>query len=119
MCNVTLPSRRRNHCCDGKGTIHSFCIVEPHVSDNNIEYWVLQNNAFKVVGDIETYLNLRVKCPILLSDFNQIWSFLTNPLKSPQYQISLQSVPWQSRWHTRADGHDEANRRFLRPRERA
>jgi hypothetical protein len=33
-------------------------------------------------------LGIHVKYPILLPDFNQIWDFSTDFLKSSQYQIS-------------------------------
>jgi hypothetical protein len=34
-----------------------------------------------------TNVNLRIKCPVLLSDFNQNWDLSINFSKSPQYQI--------------------------------
>jgi hypothetical protein len=36
----------------------------------------------------ETYLDLRVTCPLFLPDINQIWNFSTNLNKSFQQQIS-------------------------------
>ena len=36
-----------------------------------------------VAGNNKTILGLQVKCPILLSDFNQIWSVFTDLHKSP------------------------------------
>ena len=41
-----------------------------------------------IAGSNRTYLRLRVKCPIFLSDFNQIWIFRTGFHKCPQYRIS-------------------------------
>jgi len=42
------------------------------------------------------YLGLHVKCPIFLFDLNQIWSFSTDVLESPQ--ISRKSVQWAPRY---------------------
>jgi hypothetical protein len=51
----------------------------------------------------ETYAGLRLKCPLLLPDFNQSWSFSADFLKRPQYQIQRKSVQWKPRWYMRAD----------------
>ena len=42
------------------------------------------------------YLGFLVKCQILLPDLDQIWNFLTDFCKSPQYQIAWKSVQWDS-----------------------
>ena len=44
------------------------------------------------------FLDLPVKFPTLLSDFNQIWSSSTNFRGSPEYQISWKSIQAQERW---------------------
>jgi hypothetical protein len=42
-----------------------------------------------IVGNNETYLCLRVKCPIGLADFNQIWNFSTDfQYKTPIYKVT-------------------------------
>jgi len=45
----------------------------------------------------EKYLGLNVERPIFLPYFKQIWSFLTDFPRSPQYQISWKSVHWRKR----------------------
>jgi len=42
--------------------------------------------------------DLRVKCPILSPDFNQNWPSPIGFHKNAQYEISLESVQWESRW---------------------
>ena len=62
-------------------------------------------------------LGLHVMCPILLSDFNQIWSFSTHFHKSPQYKISRKSVQLEPRRNMRPDRrtrHDAVNMHFSR-----
>jgi len=54
-----------------------------------------------VVANSKMDLNLHVKCPILLSDFNQIWTFLADFHERVQYQISGEYVLWETRaFHT-------------------
>jgi hypothetical protein len=43
---------------------------------------------FHVTGNHKTYLGFHAKLPIFLLDFSNIWIFLTDYPKSPQYQIS-------------------------------
>ena len=47
------------------------------------------------------YLSLHVDCQILLSDFNQIWSFWTDFRVSPQQHISRKFAQWQKRQYMR------------------
>ena len=72
--------------------MHSVCIVDVHVTVNNIKILSVAQQCFLcriyAAGNNETYLGLNVKCPIFLSDFNQIGSFTTDFHKCPQYQIS-------------------------------
>jgi hypothetical protein len=49
------------------------------------------------------FLVFYVKCQIVLSDFNQMWSLSTNFHKSPQYQILRKSVQCERR-ERRTDG---------------
>jgi hypothetical protein len=39
------------------------------------------------VSGAETHVSLHVKCPLLLSDFNQIWN-VSKSFRAPRYQIS-------------------------------
>jgi hypothetical protein len=59
--------------------MRSVCIVELHITANNLEILSFAQKCFLwriyVTSNNRTYLVLPVKCPILLSDFNQIWSF--------------------------------------------
>jgi hypothetical protein len=59
-----------------------------------------------------TYFGPQVRCPILLSDFNQILIISTDIHKSLQDQILRKSVQWQP-------GHEETNTRFARRRKDA
>jgi hypothetical protein len=91
----------RNHCCNGKETMLSVCIVQLHVTGKNV---TILSSVRKmclwriyVVDNNENCLGLRVKCPIFLHDFNQILSFSTDFYRRPKYQISIKSVQWESR----------------------
>ena len=68
---------------------------------------------FIVAGNNKTCFALYGKCPIFLSNFNQIWIVLTGFHVNPQYQISRKSVQWRLHWYMQTDGQDECNRRFL------
>ena len=61
-----------------------------------------------------THVCLQVKCPIFLSDFDQIWSFWKDLRKIYLYQISRTFLLWEPRWYTgtsrHADGYVEAQR---------
>jgi hypothetical protein len=59
---------------------------------------------FVLLSTVWTCLGLHVKCPIFLCDFNQIWSFLTEFSKSPQYKISRKCVQCEPRFYMRKDG---------------
>jgi hypothetical protein len=52
---------------------------------------------------VKTCLVIRVKCPIVLPDFNQIRSSSTDFDKRHQYQILRKSVQSEPRWYMRAD----------------
>jgi hypothetical protein len=73
------------------------CIVEIHISANNITIFSAAQKSFygnfmslaaKKKKKKNPYLGLPVKCPIFLSEFNQIWSLSQDCHESPQYQIS-------------------------------
>jgi hypothetical protein len=79
----------------------------------------LQNfPLYKEFGDIfsQRYLRLRVKCPLFSADFNETLIFSTDFRQIHKYQISLQSVQWESSCSKRRDGltvrHYEANSHF-------
>jgi hypothetical protein len=57
-----------------------------------------------VVGNSKRYFGLLVKCPIFLSDFNQIWIFSTEFQLSPEYKSSWNSAKWESCWYMQTDG---------------
>ena len=46
-----------------------------------------------VAGYNKMYCGLHVKCTIIWSDFNQIWSFWRDFYVNPQYKFSRKSVP--------------------------
>jgi hypothetical protein len=79
--------RMRNHCWNRKATMHSMYLVVPHVTVNNAKllsfvqqclWWIY------VASNNDTYLSLHVLRPMFLSDFKQIWIFLTDlHIKSP------------------------------------
>jgi len=72
---------------------------------------------FLLLSIIWTYFIRYIKNPFFVSDFNQIRSFSTDFLRSPQYKISRNSVQWDPRWSTwsdcRKNRHDEARRWLL------
>jgi hypothetical protein len=63
------------------------------------------------------YLGLHVECQILLSDFNQIWSFSTDFLVSPNIIFQENSPNGRSVvtcevTNKQTEAHDETNRLF-------
>jgi hypothetical protein len=70
---------------------------------------------FHVASNNKTYLDLHVKYPVFLPDFNQVRIFSTHFHKSPQYQLHgnpFIAIRADACGHT--DGHSEGNRHFLR-----
>ena len=93
------------------------CVVAEHVIANSIKNECCAKMflwRIYVAGKTETYSGLHVNCPIVLSDFNRIWSFSADFRGSAQYQIPRKSIMC-SRTDT-ADRHaerrDDAHRRF-------
>jgi hypothetical protein len=74
-----------------------------------------------VAGNNKTFLRLRVKCPLYLSDCYQIWSFSTDFRKIPRIKFTDILLVGAALMHLegQTDGHDEDNRRFSRLYERA
>jgi hypothetical protein len=58
------------------------------------------------VSDIllKMYIVLHVKYPLVLSDFNETWIFLTDFRKKLKHQISWKSVQWEPSCSMRTDG---------------
>ena len=74
----------------------------------------------------EMYMGRHIKCPLFLSDFNEIWTFWTAFRKRLRHQISWKFVQWKPSCSMQKDGraeredkYDEANSRFLQFCERA
>jgi hypothetical protein len=61
------------------------------------------------------YVRLHVKYPLLLSDFNETWTFLNRIKKNTQISTLMKIRPVGAElFHAdgRADGHDEVDSRF-------
>ena len=58
------------------------------------------------------YTGLHVKCPLFLSDFNQIRIFSTDFRRVLKYQTSWKSVHWEPSCCMRTDKHEKTNSRF-------
>jgi hypothetical protein len=101
------------------------CVSELHGTVNNTQILSASQpySYCKLISPTTMLLGLHVKFPIFLSDFNQIWSFLTVFHRDPDYQMSRKSVQCESPLimqkeglirDRRTDRRDEANRRFSR-----
>jgi hypothetical protein len=115
QCNMV--TRSRNHCCHGNATTCSLCIVvDSQVAVSNLNRWALPWRRigfplhfcravqyFELLSALYTYWGLHLRCPIMLSDFNHIWSLSTDARKIPKYKISLKYVQWESRWYLQTD----------------
>ena len=51
---------------------------------------------------------------LILSDYNEIWIFLTISRKSLKYQVSSKFVHWYRSCSIRTDGHDAPNKEEMR-----
>ena len=90
--------------------MHFLCIVELHVNMNNIKILIVAKKHFSATlcrRQPKTYLGLCENCPIFLSDFKQIWIFLTDFHRCLQHDISRKSAQRESRWYIRRDGQTE------------
>ena len=125
--NIIAPSR--NYFCNGNATTPTTYIAELHVSLQYKSFVRCTNMLSWPIYDTrnnKTYLDFRVICPILLSDFNQICCFSADFHMSPQHRISRKFFEWEPSWYMRrdwqtrrhadreTDRHEEANRRYWR-----
>jgi hypothetical protein len=88
---------KQNVCFD---FLYSFCLKYFLVWEKMSEIWS------------KTCIGLRVKCLLLLSDFNEIWFLTDFAKKILKYKISWKPVQWEPSCCMRRDGHDEANSRL-------
>ena len=89
------------------------CIVERRVTANNTEAFnVTQQCSYGEFMSPTTikFTYLRVKCPIFLSDFTQIRMYEDHVIKFHGNPSSWSRADT----HKRTDGHDSANRHFMR-----
>jgi len=63
--------------------------------NSDLYWWFCVPNLQQTIWK---YLDLPVKCPTFLSDFNQIWSSSTNFRRSPEYHIWRKFIQGQQRW---------------------
>jgi hypothetical protein len=104
-----LPQKRNNslylHCCD------TYVVNDIKLLKSSLLPWQPNTSSFE---EKEFKAN---------SNFELIWIPSTDFNKTLQHQISWKSVQWKLRWHMGkcrgTDGHNEANRRFLRLNENA
>ena len=101
-----IMARSRNHCCNGSAN-NAFCVYrwdKYHCQqyENIVYYTYMLLWRIRVAGKYKRCLGFHVMCPIVLSDFLQIWSFSTNFHRRVQYQISRKSFQWQPRCYMRA-----------------
>jgi hypothetical protein len=100
-----------------------FFNVEIIVTLSKVKYRVLHNNDLwrvYIADDDKTYFDIQVNWPIfcpILTKFILSWQIL---IKVPNMTYRGNSFDGsRAHKHGQTDGHDEANRRFLLPRERA
>jgi hypothetical protein len=73
----------------------------------------------KYVGVHVKYVGVLVKYPLFLPDFNTTLIFSTHLRQILKWQLPRKSVQWEPGCSvTDGDGHDEANNRFSKIRER-
>jgi hypothetical protein len=122
----------RNECCHGNVTIHSlYTTADFHVYVNNTEVLPCKRNNgfplqrceatkyFVLLSTIQTYLRPHVKYPILLTNFNQLWSCSANFSQKFPMSNSTKICPVGTGLactyaDRRTQRHEEGNKRFSR-----
>ena len=78
--------------------------------------WNISHSKKKWARYDKNYIGFHVKCPLILSNFNEPWIFSTKFQKHLKYHISWKTslwVPSCSMWTDgQTDRHDEAVSRF-------
>jgi hypothetical protein len=69
---------------------------------------------FNIASNSRNYSTLRIKHPICLPNFHQIWYCSANFYKISQHQISRKSFQWKSRWYMWTDGRTDGGREWRR-----
>jgi hypothetical protein len=87
-----LEKKNIEHKCVFFYFFYKFCLKIFSLQEELSEIWP------------KIYIGLCVKYPLLLSDFNDNWTFSTYFLKICKCQISLKSVEWEPSCSMRTDG---------------
>jgi len=105
MCRVwviIVPWKRNNplplYCCLRTSSCQQSSTVECCHVNTRIRSLALFSSYFELLSSVWTYSCLHVKCPIVLSDFNQ--GRILSPAfhKSRQWQTSWKSIQWEARF---------------------
>jgi len=105
---ITIVSNLNTTMCFG------YCWATYHCQlYRSIEWWTKMLLCWiYVAGSNKRYLCHHVQCPILLSDFYQIWKFLDIFIKVPSIKFHGCPSIWATLMHTNRRTWDEGNRRL-------